>query len=169
MPTPSILVAPSTSQCQILSYVRCTREGKRIAARNSLSLHAGLNSGGARQEERDSGQSHPILITCCQITHFHSDRRSGVRNSNDYFRNSLTLLHSEPHRPSFLLFLPASYTIAVNMTTELEKSPEVSPFDGLSPRDWDAFRLQSLAPGGFGDARAYIWHAFLYGHFPPFS
>ncbi|KAI0000160.1 rab-GTPase-TBC domain-containing protein [Russula compacta] len=25
--------------------------------------------------------------------------------------------------------------------------------------DWDALRLQSLAPGGFGGARAYIWHA----------
>jgi hypothetical protein len=54
------------------------------------------------------------------------------------------------------------------MTTELEKSPEISPFDGSSPRDWDALRLQSLAPGGFGDARAYIWHAFLYGHSHPF-
>jgi hypothetical protein len=61
-----------------------------------------------------------------------------------------------------------SHYIAVDMTTELEKSRDISPLDDSSPRDWDALRLQSLAPGGFGDARAYIWHAFLYGHFLPF-
>jgi TBC1 domain family member 20 len=54
------------------------------------------------------------------------------------------------------------------MTPELEKSPEISTSDGSTSRDRDAFRLQSLAPGGFGDARAYIWYAFLNGHFPPF-
>lgn len=47
------------------------------------------------------------------------------------------------------------------MTTELEKSRQSSPFDDSSSRDWDALRSQSLAPGGFGDARAYIWYAFL--------
>ena len=54
------------------------------------------------------------------------------------------------------------------MTTELEKSWQSSPFDDSSSRDWDALRLQSLAPGGFGDARAYIWHAFIIRSFPTF-
>jgi hypothetical protein len=27
--------------------------------------------------------------------------------------------------------------------------------------DWEALRLQSLAPGGFGGERAYIWYVFI--------
>lgn len=53
MPTPSILVVPSTSQYQILSYVRCPREGNQIAARSLFLFMLALKSGGARQEERD--------------------------------------------------------------------------------------------------------------------
>ncbi|KAI9438735.1 rab-GTPase-TBC domain-containing protein [Lactarius indigo] len=41
-----------------------------------------------------------------------------------------------------------------------EKSWQLSqPRDFL---DWDTLRLQSLAPGGFGTARAYIWHVFFF-------
>lgn len=42
------------------------------------------------------------------------------------------------------------------MITVSEKS---HPSDDSHSLDWDALRLQSLAPGGFGGARAYIWHA----------
>jgi len=43
------------------------------------------------------------------------------------------------------------------MTTHSEKPREISSWgDSL---DWDALRLRSLTPGGFGAARAYIWHA----------
>ncbi|KAH9018539.1 rab-GTPase-TBC domain-containing protein [Lactarius pseudohatsudake] len=33
--------------------------------------------------------------------------------------------------------------------------------------DWDTLRLQSLAPGGFGTARAYIWPKLLHVHMNP--
>ena len=43
------------------------------------------------------------------------------------------------------------------MKTHSEKPREISQID--DSLDLDALRLQSLAPGGFGAARAYIWHA----------
>jgi len=47
------------------------------------------------------------------------------------------------------------------MTPPSEKSWEIpQPHDFL---DWEALRLQSLAPGGFGNARAYIWYPFFFG------
>jgi len=43
------------------------------------------------------------------------------------------------------------------MKTHSEKLLETSQLD--DSLDWNALRLQSLAPGGFGAARAQIWHA----------
>ena len=43
------------------------------------------------------------------------------------------------------------------MKTHSEKPLETSQLD--YSLDWNALRLQSLAPGGFGAARAQIWHA----------
>ncbi|KAH9998649.1 rab-GTPase-TBC domain-containing protein [Russula vinacea] len=45
------------------------------------------------------------------------------------------------------------------MITVSEKS---HPSDDSHSLDWDALRLQSLAPGGFGGARAYIWPRLLH-------
>ena len=43
------------------------------------------------------------------------------------------------------------------MKAHSEKLSEISQSD--DSLDWNALRLQSLAPGGFGNARAHIWHA----------
>jgi hypothetical protein len=45
----------------------------------------------------------------------------------------------------------------VRMKSHAEKPREVSQLD--DSLDWNALRLESLAPGGFGAARAHIWHA----------
>ncbi|KAI0288355.1 rab-GTPase-TBC domain-containing protein [Russula brevipes] len=55
------------------------------------------------------------------------------------------------------------------MGTRPDKSRENVPLD--APPDWDALRLQSLTPGGFGGERAYIWPRLLHVdvnpiHFP---
>jgi hypothetical protein len=45
------------------------------------------------------------------------------------------------------------------MTPLEEKPSQIS--QSRDCLDWDALRLQSLAPGGFGPARAHIWYLFF--------
>jgi hypothetical protein len=53
------------------------------------------------------------------------------------------------------------------MKAHSEKSREISQLD--DSLDWNALRLQSLAPSGFGAARAHIWHASTLLHHSPLS
>jgi len=71
-------------------------------------------------------------------------------------------------RNSNFLALRRSLCSLLPMTTHSEKPREISPSD--DSLDWDALRLQSLAPGGLGSQRAYIWHASSpLHHSPPFE
>lgn len=144
MPTLSILVTPP--ELKPCLYVRRPNDVKIIAAR--LSISSGLKSGSARQDEHDSSQSRSRLNHVLGNS-FSAIGDQRIWNSNVCFSSCLRS--------------PCLPTATITMS---EKSHDIPPLDYSPSPDWDALRLQSLAPGGFGSARAYIWHASV--STPPF-
>ena len=100
-----------------------------------------------------------VLITCWEITLFPRSAIGafGIQTSH-HFERALPF-----HSPVLLSFFNCH---SLQMSTNSEKLREVPPSD--DSLDWDALRLRSLAPGGFGSRRAYIWYASFPLHHSPF-
>lgn len=73
---------------------------------------------------------------------------SGIQTANYRIASTLLLFYDTAS-----VHLPR---VNPSMTPSSEKSWQIPQTRDCL--DWEALRLQSLAPGGFGSARAYIWH-----------